>query len=225
LGIIGAKTHRERAAIEGIMLVWFVLTGLSLAFVVVDIPKTPESTVLKWAFVILALFTGPFGAFFYVLGCREPLNGTHERYVSTTWRQVLGSTTHCAAGDGIGIIAGAAVGAHLYLSPWGDFALEYVSGGAKVDQWSGSNCAAAWRSNNRPLVRLTLSEEGGVGGGCMRWRLMPRSDSSFLLRVRAVVRQPVFSVCTGTRFQRFAGFRRLRVMCATNRRASRSSAL
>jgi hypothetical protein len=128
LGIIGAKTHRERAAIEGIMLVWFVLTGLSLAFVVVDIPKTPESTVLKWAFVILALFTGPFGAFFYVLGCREPLNGTHERYVSTTWRQVLGSTTHCAAGDGVGIIAGAAVGAHLHLSPWGDFALEYVLG-------------------------------------------------------------------------------------------------
>ena len=31
---------------EGIMVAWFVLTGLSLAFVGVDIPKTPESTVM-----------------------------------------------------------------------------------------------------------------------------------------------------------------------------------
>ncbi len=110
------------------MIVWFAMTGLSLAFVVVDIPKTPESTVLKWAFVILVVFTGPFGAFFYVLGCREPLKGTHEQYVSATWRQVLGSTMHCAAGDGVGIIAGAVIGALLHLSPWGDFALEYALG-------------------------------------------------------------------------------------------------
>jgi len=114
--------------IEGIILTWFVLTGLSLAFVVVDIPKTPESTVLKRAFVILTLFTGPFGAFFYVLGCREPLKNTHEQYVSATWRQVLGSTMHCAAGDGLGIIAGAVIGAILHLSTWSDFALEYALG-------------------------------------------------------------------------------------------------
>jgi len=30
--------------IEGIMVAWFVLTGLSMVFVVIDIPKTPEST-------------------------------------------------------------------------------------------------------------------------------------------------------------------------------------
>jgi len=53
------------------MLVWFALTGLSVAFVGVDIRSTPAHPVLKWAFVILALFTGPFAAFFYVLGCRD----------------------------------------------------------------------------------------------------------------------------------------------------------
>ncbi|HGG03971.1 MAG TPA: DUF4396 domain-containing protein [Aliiroseovarius sp.] len=113
---------------DGILIAWFTLTALSLAFVVVDIPKTPEATVLKWAFVILTVFSGPFGAFFYVLGCREPLKGTHAEYVSATWRQVLGSTMHCAAGDGIGIIAGAVIGAFLALSEWGDFALEYALG-------------------------------------------------------------------------------------------------
>ncbi|NOX74546.1 MAG: DUF4396 domain-containing protein [Alphaproteobacteria bacterium] len=114
--------------IDGIMLVWFILTALSLAFVVIDIPKTPESTVLKWAFGILVAFTGPLGAVFYVLGCREPLKGTHQQYVSATWRQVLGSTMHCAAGDGLGIIAGAAVAGVLQLSPWKDFGLEYALG-------------------------------------------------------------------------------------------------
>lgn len=114
--------------IEGIILTWFVFTALSLIFIIIDIPKTPESIVLKWAFVILTAFTGPFGAFFYVLGCREPLKNTHAQYVAVRWRQVLGSTMHCAAGDGVGIIAGAVIGALLSLSHWNDFLLEYALG-------------------------------------------------------------------------------------------------
>jgi hypothetical protein len=78
--------------------------------------------------VILTAFTGPIGAFFYVLGCREPVKGTHAEYVNVRWRQVLGSTMHCAAGDGIGIIFGAAIGAALTLTFWPDFLLEYILG-------------------------------------------------------------------------------------------------
>ncbi|MCP4002481.1 MAG: DUF4396 domain-containing protein [Gammaproteobacteria bacterium] len=114
--------------LNGVMLLWFILTGMSVLFVVVDIRTTPEAVVLKWGFVILTLFTGPFGAFFYLLGCREPLPGTHEQYVSATWRQVLGSTMHCAAGDGLGIIAGAAISNLLELPPALDITLEYVLG-------------------------------------------------------------------------------------------------
>lgn len=110
------------------MTVWFVLTALSLAFVAADIRHTPAHPVLKWAFVILTIFTGPLGAFFYVLGCREPLAGTHEAYVAVRWRQVLGSTMHCAAGDGLGIIAGAAIAAGWHLPRAGDLALEYALG-------------------------------------------------------------------------------------------------
>ena len=98
--------------LDGVMLMWWILTIPSFLFVTIDIfITTPEATVMKWAFVILTAFTGPVGAFFYVLGCREPIKGTHEQYVSVRWRQVLGSTMHCAAGDGIGIIVGAAIGA------------------------------------------------------------------------------------------------------------------
>ena len=114
--------------IQGVMLLWFILTALSFLFVVIDIPKTPEDNVIKWAFVILVIFTGPIGAFFYVLGCREPIKGTHEIYVAARWKQVLGSTMHCAAGDGIGIIAGAVIASFLTLSALQDFTLEYILG-------------------------------------------------------------------------------------------------
>jgi hypothetical protein len=113
---------------NGAMLLWFVLTALSLLFVTVDIRKTPESPVLKWGFVLLTAYTGPLGAFLYVLGCREPLPGLHERYVAVRWRQVLGSTMHCVAGDGVGILAGAVIASFLHLSIVSDIALEYVLG-------------------------------------------------------------------------------------------------
>jgi hypothetical protein len=83
---------------------------------------------MKWGFVLVTLYTGPFGAFLYVLGCREPLRGTHERYVAERWRQVLGSTMHCVAGDGVGILVGAVIASILGLSRVADIALEYALG-------------------------------------------------------------------------------------------------
>jgi hypothetical protein len=110
------------------MLLWFALTAMAVAFVAFDIRSTPESIVLKWGFVLVTSYTGPFGAFFYVLGCREPLPGMHEQYVAARWRQALGSTMHCVAGDGVGILAGAAIASHFALPHIADIALEYVLG-------------------------------------------------------------------------------------------------
>jgi len=84
--------------------------------------------VLKWGFVLLTAYTGPIGAFLYVLGCREPLPGLHEQYVAVRWRQALGSTMHCVAGDGLGILIGAVIGSELRMSPPEHLALEYVLG-------------------------------------------------------------------------------------------------
>ncbi|TAL91462.1 MAG: DUF4396 domain-containing protein [Rhodanobacter sp.] len=114
--------------LEGVMLLWFVLTGLSVAFVAIDIRSTPESPVLKWGFVLLTAYTGPLGAFLYVLGCREPLPGLHERYTAVRWRQVLGSTMHCVAGDGVGILVGAVIASTMQLTGVLDVTLEYVLG-------------------------------------------------------------------------------------------------
>src|ERR1700722_18403172 len=114
--------------LSGIILTWFVLTALSAVFVAIDIRSTPESPVLKWGFVIVTLFTGPSGAMLYVLGCREPLVGTHEQYVAAQWRQTLGSTMHCVAGDGVGIMAGAVIGGLFILPKAADITLEYFLG-------------------------------------------------------------------------------------------------
>ncbi len=114
--------------IDGVMILWFALTALSVAFVAIDIRTTPENPVMKWGFILITLYSGPFGAFFYVLGCREPLPGLHEQYVSARWRQVLGSTMHCVAGDGIGILVGAVIGAVIALPALVDIGLEYILG-------------------------------------------------------------------------------------------------
>ena len=68
------------------------------------------------------------GAFLYVLGCREPLAGTHEQYTSARWRQTLGSTMHCVAGDGVGVLVGGVVSSLLGLTGLKEVALEDVLG-------------------------------------------------------------------------------------------------
>ncbi len=110
------------------MLLWFLLTAAAVLFVAIDIRYTPESSVLKWGFTLVTAYTGPVGAFLYVLGCREPLPGLHERYAASRWRQVLGSTMHCVAGDGVGILAGAVIASFLTLPHLLQIALEYVLG-------------------------------------------------------------------------------------------------
>jgi hypothetical protein len=125
---VGRKGGTGSMLIEGVMLLWFLLTALSVVFVAIDIPSTPEHPVMKWAFVLFTLYSGPFGAFLYVLGCREPPPGMHEQYVSAPWRQTLGSTMHCVAGDGIGILVGAVIGALVLLSIPAEAVLEYILG-------------------------------------------------------------------------------------------------
>src|SRR5262245_38926252 len=122
------RNASEVSMLDGVMLLWFALTAAALLFVAIDIRTTPESPVLKWGFVLLTAYTGVVGAFLYVLGCREPLPGLHERYVATRWRQTLGSTMHCVAGDGVGIIAGAVLSSVFGIAGLAEVILEYVLG-------------------------------------------------------------------------------------------------
>ena len=108
---------------------WFVLTAFAGAYVAFDaFRRTPEMTVMKWGWVLVTLYTGPVGAALYVLSCQEPRPGGHEDFVRPLWKQALGSTVHCLAGDATGIIAAAAITMALGLRMWQDLVAEYVFG-------------------------------------------------------------------------------------------------
>ena len=114
--------------LQGVMTLWFVQAILFTAFVAVDSRSTPESPVLKWGIIIVPLYSGPIGLVLWLLACREPLPGLHERYVAARWRQVVGSTMHCVAGDGIGILAAAVVASLLHLPGPVEALFEYAAG-------------------------------------------------------------------------------------------------
>lgn len=108
---------------------WLVLAVLSAAYVGWDqFTRNPEPTVMKWAFVLVTLYMGPIGLLLYVMADKEPRPGEHEEFVKPLWKQGVGSTIHCVAGDATGIIVAAVVTATLGLPMWIDLIVEYVAG-------------------------------------------------------------------------------------------------
>lgn len=117
------------AWIDIVLIGWFILTGLSVAYVAYDIFRyTPEMTVMKWGWVLVTLYTGLLGAGLYVLSCKEPRSGMHEEFVRPLWKQGIGSTIHCVAGDATGIIVAATITALLGFPMWVDLIVEYGAG-------------------------------------------------------------------------------------------------
>lgn len=115
--------------IDLVLLAWFALTALSVAYVAWDAYRNnPELTVMKWGWLLVALYTGPIGLTLYVLSCKEPFPGTHDEFIKPLWKQGLGSVIHCAAGDATGIIVAATITGLLGLPMGIDFAVEYVAG-------------------------------------------------------------------------------------------------
>lgn len=119
----------EFALIDAALVVWFALVALSVAYVAYDaFTKNPELRVMKWGWVLVTLYTGPAGLAFYVLACKEPAPRTHEEFIKPLWKQSLGSTIHCVAGDATGIIIAATITALLGFPMWIDIVSEYVFG-------------------------------------------------------------------------------------------------
>jgi hypothetical protein len=115
--------------IDAALIVWFILTGLSVAYVAWDaFTRNPELTVMKYGWVLVTLYAGPVAAALYVLSCQEPGPYQHEVFIVPLWKQALGSTIHCLAGDATGIILAAVFTAALGLPMWLDLIFEYVLG-------------------------------------------------------------------------------------------------
>lgn len=113
-----------------LLVVWFTLTAVSVAYVAWDnfARRNPENAVLKWAWVLTALYTGPIALAFYVLADKEPRPGEHEAFIQPMWKQALGSTLHCVAGDATGVIIAATITGLLGLPMAFDMFAEYTLG-------------------------------------------------------------------------------------------------
>ncbi|WP_225769648.1 DUF4396 domain-containing protein [Inquilinus sp. Marseille-Q2685] len=115
--------------IDYFLIAWFVLALLSTAYVAWDqFRNNPEPVVMRWGFILVTLYMGPFGLLLYVLADKEPRPGTHEEFTAPLWKQGIGSTIHCVAGDATGIILAAAVTAVLGLPMGIDLVIEYAAG-------------------------------------------------------------------------------------------------
>ncbi len=115
--------------IDYFLVVWFALAAMSTAYVAIDqYRNNPEPVVMKWGFILVTLYMGPIGLLLYVLADKEPRPGEHEAFIRPLWKQGVGSTIHCVAGDASGIILAAAITAMLGLPMWIDLIVEYLAG-------------------------------------------------------------------------------------------------
>ena len=121
------------------LIAWFVIAVASAAYVAFDqFNGNPEPTVMKWGFILVTLYMGPFGLLLYVLADKEPHPGEHERFTSPLWKQGIGSTIHCVAGDATGIILAATITALL------------ASNGSECHRL----CVSLWRTALPALTRI-----------------------------------------------------------------------
>jgi len=115
--------------IDFIVYAWLAVALLSAAYVAYDqFRNNPEAPVMKWGFVLVTLYMGPIGLLLYVMSDKEPVQGTHERFTRPLWKQAVGSTVHCVAGDAAVIMRAAVPTALLGFPMWVDLIVEYVFG-------------------------------------------------------------------------------------------------
>ena len=115
--------------LQGAMLVWFALTAVSVAFIVWDsVTNGVTSWVQRLAWILVGAYTGPVGLVLYLLACRRPFPGGHDRYTAATWKQGVNSEMHCLAGDATGIVIAASIVPAFALANGWDALIEYLAG-------------------------------------------------------------------------------------------------
>src|SRR5262249_34550495 len=84
----GPSSTSTPGMLQGIVLLWFVLTAGAVVFVVWDsLTNTPTSWVQQLAWILVTIYTGPIGLFVYLLACRSPGRGLHDVFTRALWKQ------------------------------------------------------------------------------------------------------------------------------------------
>ncbi len=122
-------TASSSSWIDGALYVWFILTAISVFYVAWDAyHNNPELKVMRVGWILVTAYTGVIGAALYILSCKPPKVSEHEKFIAPLWKQSLGSTIHCMAGDATGIIVAAVITVMLGLPMYLDVISEYFFG-------------------------------------------------------------------------------------------------
>lgn len=113
---------------------------------------------LKAAWPIIIVFFSVIGEALYVITCRPAAIGAekgkanaraHHAYVAPRWKGVVGSTMHCVAGDGLGIITAMVftrlVGTSFWIEFWTEYAVGFVFGWLIFQTWAMREAGNSWR--------------------------------------------------------------------------------
>lgn len=154
-------------AIDIALWIWFALTALAVAYVAYDQFKGgPEHTenslamkTMRWGWVLVILYTGPFGFFVYWLLHGAPARPTPAQSEPSLWEQSVDSTIHCVAGDATGILV-AVVAMSWLRPPMGvELIAEYVAGFAVGLFLFQAPCMKSTFDSYRRAVRGTFLPE------------------------------------------------------------------
>jgi hypothetical protein len=164
--------------IDVVLWVWFALTALAVAYVAYDQikggPEQKEKSLamktMRWGWVLVTLYTGPFGFIVYWFQHRASARETPEPSEPPLWEQSVESTIHCVAGDATGILLAAVVTSWLRLPMSLEVIVEYVAGfavGLFVFQalcMKPSFDGSYWRTVKGTLLAETLSMNAVMAG-------------------------------------------------------------
>ena len=90
--------------VDVVLWIWFALTALCVAYVAYDQfkggPAQKENSLamktMRWGWVLVTLYTGPFGFIVYWFLHRESAQGSPDQSAPPLWEQSVESTIHCA---------------------------------------------------------------------------------------------------------------------------------
>ena len=122
--------------IDAVLWIWFALTALAVACVAYDHfkggPDQKESSLvmktMRWGWVLVILYTGPFGFIVYWFLHRVPARQTPAQAEPSLYKQSVESTIHCVAGDATGILVAALFASWLRPTMGMELIAEYIAG-------------------------------------------------------------------------------------------------
>lgn len=164
--------------IDVLLWVWFALTALVVACVAYDefkgAPEQKENSLamktMRWGWVLLTLYTGPFGFIVYWFLHRAAGRTTPEQSEPPLWEQSVESTIHCVAGDATGILIATMVASWLRPPMGEELMAEYVTGFAvglflfQVLCMKSTFDGSYWRAVQGTFLPETLSMNAIMAG-------------------------------------------------------------